>query len=252
MSRTARRLAWVELKLFGREPLTLVFTLLFPLIMLLVLAEVFGTQPQVDDNGAPVWRGVPPLDFYVPAYVALVAAAVGLISLPVHLAAYRERGVLRRMHASGISAATLLTAEVGVAIALAAGGGLLMGIAAAAVYRADAPDRLLPVVAGFVLVTLCFAAIGVLLGALMPTARAAQGAGLPLFFTMMLVCGAGPPPEVLTGPLTVVADALPLTYAVRVIQDQWLGFGTGWGAIGVTAGILGACALLGLRLFRWE
>jgi ABC-2 type transport system permease protein len=48
--------------------------------------------------------GVGGRNYYVPAYVGLVAASIGLIGLPVHLAAYRERGVLRRFRASNVPA----------------------------------------------------------------------------------------------------------------------------------------------------
>jgi ABC-2 type transport system permease protein len=249
----ARRLAWVEVKLLWREPLTVVFTLLFPLITLLVLAEVFGNAREADPvTGEVFYRGVGPVDYYVPAYVALAVAAVGLISLPVHLAAYRERGVLRRLRASGVPAAMLMAAEVAVALLVALAGAVVIALAGAVVYGTGAPARPLAALAGFLLVTLTFAAVGLLLGAVLPTARAAQAAGLPLFLVMMMVCGAGPPPEALTGPLAALARGLPLTYAVRVVQDPWLGLPTGWGALAASAAFLVGCAALGLRLFRWE
>lgn len=37
-------LSWVELKLFLREPLTVVFSLALPLIILFVLGGVFGNE----------------------------------------------------------------------------------------------------------------------------------------------------------------------------------------------------------------
>lgn len=89
---------WVELKLFIREPLTVLFTFAIPFVVLFVLGGVFGNRP-TDPN---VYRGFGILNYYVPAYVALVVAAIGLIALPVHLGAYRERGVLRRFRASTI------------------------------------------------------------------------------------------------------------------------------------------------------
>jgi ABC-2 type transport system permease protein len=58
----------------------------------------------------------------------------------------------------------------------------------------------------------------------LPTARAAQGLGLLLFFIMFLLSGAGPPPELLSEPLEFVAQFLPLTYAIRLLQNPWLGF----------------------------
>jgi ABC-2 type transport system permease protein len=41
----------------------------------------------------------------------------------------------------------------------------------------------------------------------------------------MLVLGADPPPELLSGPLRVVGDVLPLKHVVILIQDPWLGLG---------------------------
>jgi ABC-2 type transport system permease protein len=247
---TIRKLAWVEAKLFVREPLTLVFTFAFPLILFFVLAEVFGNSTA--DRDEVVWRDVGAIDFYVPAYVALVAAAVGVVSVPVHLTSYREAGIFRRFRASGMSAWTLLAAETLVTAALTAVGTVLVVGSSAIVYSNRQPESLLGVLAVFVLVTLLFSAVGILLGALLPNARAAQGAGATLFFVMLLLCGGGPPREVMSGPMRVIADALPLTHAVRILQDPWLGFGWEWTPFLAVLGYLAAAALLALRLFRWE
>ena len=111
-------MTWGEIKLFLREPLTVVFAFAFPLVMLLVLAEVFGTAPSTEPapGGELPWRGMPPLSAYVPGYIALAAAAVGLIMIPAHLASYRERGVLRRFRAASIPASTVFAAQVAVEV----------------------------------------------------------------------------------------------------------------------------------------
>ena len=44
---------------------------------------------------------VNPSQWYVASYLTVVIAATGLIMVPVHLASYRERGVLRRFAAAG-------------------------------------------------------------------------------------------------------------------------------------------------------
>lgn len=70
-------MTWVELKLFVREPLTVIFVLVLALVMLYVLNSVFGSQ-----SDPTVWQGLSPIDFYTSAYVALVAATAGVLSLP--------------------------------------------------------------------------------------------------------------------------------------------------------------------------
>ncbi len=245
-----RKLAWVETKLFLRDPLTLVFTFAFPLIMLFVLAGVFGNSTA--DRDEVVYRNVGAIDYSVPAYVGLVAAAVGLVSLPVRLASYREHGIFRRLHASGVTVWTVLAAEVLVAFALTLVGAVLVVASTAAAYSSRRPDSPAAVVGVFVLVTLLFAAVGILLGAVLPNARAAQGAGAILFFVMLLLSGGGPPPEVMTGAMRWIADALPLTHAVRILQDPWLGFAWEWSAFLAVLGFLAGSSLLTLRVFRWE
>jgi ABC-2 type transport system permease protein len=90
---------------------------------------------------------------------------------------------------------------------------------------------------------LCFAAIGFLLGALLPTPRAAQGVGVLLWFVMFLIAGSGPPPEVLPDSMNTVANATPLKHVIRLIQDPWLGFGWNNTELIVVVGILVVAAL---------
>jgi len=153
------KLAWVEIKLFLREPLTVIFAFAFPLIMLFVLAEVFGNEPDTDDEGGVIYRGVGAIDYYVPAYVALVIAAIGLVSLPVHLATYRERGVLRRLNASGVPVQALFAAQGLVTLLIALVSGLVLSVAATLAYGIDAPHSIAGVIGAFVLVTLTFAGL---------------------------------------------------------------------------------------------
>jgi ABC-2 type transport system permease protein len=242
----------VELKLFVRDPMTMVFTFAFPLVVLVVLAGVFGNTPEgPDEDGVIAFRGVGPTDYYVPAYIALTVAAVGLISVPVRIAGYRELGVLRRYRASSAPLVSVLGAQVVTMLVLTSIGSLLLVALGFAAYDIESPASILPVVGGYLLVAVSFAAIGLLLGAVMPSARSAQGVGLMLFFVMMFLCGAGPPRDVMSDGMRSVGDWLPLTYAITVLQDPWLGFD--WDVAGsivvAAAGIV--AAVVAARSFRW-
>ena len=91
---TTRRLIATELRLLARDPLTLTFVLAFPIVTMLIIGGSFGTEA---DEGFPV----NPSHWYVASYFTVVIGATGLIMLPVHIASYRERGVMRRFAASG-------------------------------------------------------------------------------------------------------------------------------------------------------
>jgi ABC-2 type transport system permease protein len=230
-------LTWIEGKLFAREPLNAVFSLAFPPIVLLVLAGVFGQEPDPDLGG------VGGVDYYVPAYVAVVIAAVGLMGVPVHVAAYRERGVLRRFRASSVSAWVLLAAHalVGFAVVVV-GSAFLVGVAAIG-YDVHPVESVAGVAVAFVLGTLAFVALGVLIGTVVANARAAQAVGMLLFLPMWLLSGAGPPRDVMSPAMQDIADFLPLTYVVEALQDAWLGRGWNGTALLVCGALLAASAI---------
>jgi hypothetical protein len=95
MSTTVGRLVRAELRLMTRDPLVLTFVFAFPIVTMLIIGGAFGTTPD------PAFDGTNPSHWYVASYLTVVIAATGLVMLPVHLASYRERGVLRRFAAAG-------------------------------------------------------------------------------------------------------------------------------------------------------
>jgi len=244
-----------EIRLFRREPLSVVFVFAFPLMMMVLLAAVFGNQ-QSDatsvQNGMLVWRGVTPANYYTAASVAVIVAALGLMTLPISLAGYRERGILRRFHASSVPASTLVSAQLTLALMAFVAGTAVMAIVAHLAYQAMLPQDVLGVVVALLAGTAAFGAIGLLLATVIRTSRAALGIGLLLFFMLWLISGTAPPRAVLPAGLRDVGGVLPLAHLVTAVQDPWFGFG--WSATDLA--VLGAYAVAAgipaLWLFRWE
>lgn len=231
--RQALRLYLTELRLFRREPQALVFVFGFPIVTVLVLGGVFGTD--ADDSG---FEFVNPQHFYTAAYFGIVLCAVATIMLPVHIAAYREGGILRRFDTSGFPrwAFPAVAMASGVTFAVLGFGALL--VTAQLAFGLPPVDDPVRTGAGLVVGTLAFTSLGVAIGSIMPTARAAQGIGLMLFFPMFLLGGGGPPPEALSGTMRDIADWLPLTHVIRAIQEPWLGMGDGSPHLEIAAGTL--------------
>jgi ABC-2 type transport system permease protein len=236
-----RRLFTTELRLLGRDPLTLTFVLVFPILTMLIIGGSFGTQP---DDAFPV----NPSHWYVASYFTVVIGATGLIMLPVHIASYRERGVLRRFAVAGFPRWSFAAAQLAIGhSAIAIAGALLLAVAAP-VYGVPHVDQPARVVAGVVAGSVAFVSIGVLLGTLLPSARSAQAVGLLLFFPSFLLGVGGPPPAVMSDALASTADVLPLALANRAIREPWLGTGHGTGALlAVVVIAVVATALAGRR-----
>jgi ABC-2 type transport system permease protein len=248
--RTLFKLTWVEMKLFIREPITVVFTLALPIIFLVVMGGVFGNEPSTGDT--IIYRGVGAMDYYMPSYYGLIMMAIGTVALPVHLTGYRERGVLRRFRASSFSVWSVLGSQMMVSFVIAIIGSLLVTLVGFLTYHPHAPVYVAPLIAAFVIGAICFTCFGFFLGAVLPSTRSAQGIGLILFFVMMIVGGAGPPPEVLTGPMRIIGEITPLHWVIFMLQDPWLGFGWHEVASLITAGVTVVSAGLAARFFRWE
>ena len=235
------RLVRTELKLMVREPLTLIFVLVFPVVTMLIIGGSFGTTPTV------AFDWVNPSQWYVASYLTVVIAATGLIMVPVHLASYRERGVLRRFAAAGFPRWSFALAEGVTGLVAIAVGAIALLAVAAPVYGLPSTHHLVQVILGFGLGSMAFVAIGVILGTVLPSARSAQAVGMVLFFPSFLLGAGGPPPHVMGAQLRTIANFLPLTWVTDAVRDPWLGTGTATGSLLVVAGLAVAATLFATR-----
>jgi ABC-2 type transport system permease protein len=242
-----------ELRLFLREPVTVIFTLALPLMVLYFLNGVFGGESGGGDGGDLVaYRGFPAPDWYTPAYAALAVAGFALIALPAHVVEYRETGVLRRFRASGVCREAVLVSQLLVASLISTVGAMLLLAAALGFAQACAPADPVTFAAAYALGALAVTVFGVMLGSVLPTTRAAQAAGLLLWFMFLSLSGSGPPPEVLPDGLRTVGEWLPLTPVIQLLQEPWL-TGEWLSRTGlVVAGIAAASGFVAWVAFRWE
>jgi ABC-2 type transport system permease protein len=230
----ARRLVTAEIRLMLRDPLSLTFVLVFPIVSMLIIGGSFGTKP---DDAFPV----NPSHWYVASYFSVVIGSTGLIMLPVHIASYRERGVMRRFAAAGFPRWSFSLAQLVVGVASIAVAGALLLAVAAPVYGVPHVQDPVRVAAGVVAGAVAFVSLGVLLGTVLPSARAAQAIGMLLFFPSFLLGVGGPPPSVMAPVLREIAERLPLALATNAIRDPWLGLGHATGSL-VTISVIAVVA----------
>jgi ABC-2 type transport system permease protein len=241
MSSAVGRLVKAELKLMTRDPLVLTFVFAFPIVTMLIIGGSFGTSPD------PAFENVNPAHWYVASYLTVVIAATGLVMLPVHLASYRERGVLRRFAAAGFPRWSFAIAQFVVGLVTTTVACVLLMIVAAPVYGIPTVHDWPPVVVALVLGAVGFVSIGVLLGSLLPSARSAQAVGLLLFFPSFLLGSGGPPPHVMGSAVRHVADPLPLTLLTDAVRVPWLGLGSATGSLAEVALLASAVTIVAAR-----
>lgn len=225
-----------EARLLVRDWTVLVFAFAFPAMVMLILAGVFGSQATVGFS----WQN--PEHYYVAASVGVPIIALTLVGLPVTLASYRERGVLRRLEAFGVTPVQVISAQAVVAAALVV---LALGVVLAVAlptYGIPQVARPAQLAAGLAAGTLTLVLLGVAVGLAAPTARAAQAIGLLAFFPLYLLGGGGPPRGAMTGAMHAISISLPSPIAG--IVDPWLGLSgldtqlavlTAWAAVALVA-----------------
>lgn len=214
------RLIRAELRLVLREPFVLTFVLAFPVVTMLIIGGSFGTSP------TSAFDHTDPSHWYVASYLTVVIGATGLLMIPVHLASYREQGVLRRFAAAGFPSWSFALAQLVVgALSVLVSSAVLLAVALP-VYGVPHLQHPARVVTAFCLGTLAFLSIGVFIGSLMPSARSAQAVGLLLFFPSFLLGSGGPPPGTMGAALRSIAQVLPLSLVTDAVRKPWLGIST--------------------------
>ncbi len=235
------RLIRTEIRLMVRDPMTLTFVFAFPIVTMLIIGGSFGTTPD------PVFGGQNPAHWYVASYLTVVIGATGLIMLPVHLASYRERGVLRRFAIAGFPRWSFALAQLVIGLTTIALAAALLLAVAWPVYGVPVMAEPLRVVLGTVAGAVAFVSLGVLLGTVLRTARSAQAVGLLVFFPSFLLGVGGPPPDVMGSALRAVSEVLPLAVVTNAVREPWLGIGDGTAPLVVTVAMAAVALILAAR-----
>ena len=241
-------MTWMEAKLFLREPASAFFTLVFPLMYLLLFGAISGNEP------TPQFGGQRTLDASIPGLAAMIICIAGLMSTTMTMSTYREKGVLRRLRTTPVGPLVVLVAQLIVVFAMTALGMLLLVAAGVLLFHMRFEGNAFSVLAGFTLSSLSFFAIGFILAGIMPTVRSAWVVAMVLLYPMLLLSGAFFTVELLPAAVQKVSAFLPLTYVVNLLRGLWVG--EPWGQhlldVGVLAGMLVVGSIVSARTFRWE
>jgi ABC-2 type transport system permease protein len=241
------KMTWVETKLFLREPTGLFFTLLFPVMVLLLFTAIFGNG-QIPGN-----QGLRMIDVMAPSYTGMVIGTAALLGLPITLAGYRQQGTLRRLRATPLHPSVILVAHVLVNLLVTTVGILLLLLTARIVYDLRPPEAPLSTALAFLVASLSFFALGFVLAGVLPTARTAQIVGQVVFFPMFFLSGAaGIQPQMFPDALRCISDLLPLTYVVELVQKLWIAGEWDTKALVVLVCVAVASVLVSAATFSWE
>lgn len=241
------KLAWIETKVFVREPLGVIGSLGVPVLIFVLFGRALGG----DARDAAALEAAP---FNLTIFAAILIALGAVQSLIAIIAIYREGGILKRLRATPLSPVTILGAHVIVKLGFTLVSLFLLVLAGRRVFPGAMDVNLVSFAGALLLGTLSILSLGFVLASLVPTARFAQPLGAVILYPMLAISGLFMPVERLPDGLRYVSQILPTTHAVALLEGVW--DGSGWGAhLGNLAGLLMVfvvCLAISSRVFRWE
>lgn len=238
------KLTWVEIKIFIREPMGAIGTIVVPVILFVVLGRLLrdeGGENRFVTEGLPV-------------FVVIFIAISAVLSLTTIIAIYREGGILKRLKATPLSPLVILSTHVVVKLILTSVTLGLLVLAGRRFYSGPPPPAPWSFLMGVILVTVSLLSLGFVLASVVRTARFAQPLGSILLYSLLSISGLFFPLEVLPDFWRIVALASPLTHGVELLRGLWTGAGwaSHWIAVLALVANMAICTTLSSRIFRWE
>jgi ABC-2 type transport system permease protein len=235
-------------KVFLREPLAVFFGLVFPSVLLVVIGFAFpgATDPE------PAFDGRTLVDVYASTTVVLGIATVAIFLLPVALGGDRERGILRRLSTTPVHPRALVTAHLVVQLAVvtvATIAAVLIGMLVFGIAFPGSPGWF---IVSFVLGAVSLLAVGLLIGAVAPTAGSGQGIGMLLYFPLLFFAGVYIPLQVMPDGVQSVSRYTPAGAAVQALSASWTGEAPQTASLAVMAAYVVVAGSLAVWLFRWD
>jgi ABC-2 type transport system permease protein len=249
MLRGLWKLTWIETKIFLREPLGAIGTIVVPVLIFLVVGRIAGGRiapPALATNSF--------INVGLPVLTAILIVISALLSLVTIISIYREGGILKRLRATPLRPQTILTAHVLVKLILTAVTLILMVLAGKRYYPVGVHAPLFSFTIALLISTWSILSIGFVIASIVPTARFAQPIGAIIMYPMIGFSGLFVPLEALPPALHTLGRLLPLTYAVALLQGIWNGdvWSAHVGDVTALAVIFAVCTALSAKVFRWE
>ena len=250
MSRLARlrHQTSFDLLIFRRNPAGAFFTVILPLIFLVIFTSMFGNETMSN--------GVRLATLYVPGILSLAIISATTVNLAITMTSRRERGMLKRVRGTPIPSWIFIASQALTGLTISA----LMTVVIIAIGRLaydvtlnldSVPALLITIVIG----AASFSALGLALTAVCPSEEAAPAVTNAIMLPLYFISDVFIPGDQVPDSISTIASLFPVQHMSRAMQASFDPFveGTPWpwehwlviGAWGVAGTIVAATS------FRW-
>lgn len=195
------------------------------------------------------------IDFLVPGIVAMMIMSNNMNGVAGQIAAWRERGILRRMQGTTLKASTFIAAQISARLILNAMQALIVLGVANLIFGIEVRGSWFTLISFVILGTLAFMAIGFIIAGIAKTPESAAPIATFLSFPMLFLGGVFFPIKDMPEFLQPIVQVLPISYLSHALRET-MNVGASFMSLGTEALILG-CWLIGAFIaasytFKWE
>ncbi|GAA4204268.1 ABC transporter permease [Actinocatenispora rupis] len=241
------RLVRTEARLFLREPMAVLWALVFPPVLLVIL----GCVPSFRERSADL-HGLRVIDLYVPIMVIFVVAMTAVNVLPATITSYREKGILRRLSTTPLPPSRLLLAQVVLNVVLETLVLVLVVAVGRIGFGVALPKQPVAYAIVFACAVLALLALGMVIAAVSPNAKVGNALGMILFFPLMFFAGLWLPVAAMPAVLRRIAEYTPVGAATQALGQAAAGDWPNPVHLLVLVGYAVVFSLVAIRFFRWE
>lgn len=237
----------IEGSLGLRCPDSLIFGIGMPVVVLLLIGMVAGEQV-VDGSEYTFIQG---------AFASLITVgicATAFMGLPLTLANYRDKKILKHFFVTPVSPMLLLFVQVclGIFISLLSAG--IVTICSILVFGYHMEGNVLLFIGAFGLILVSMYSMGMVIASVCPNVKVANVVCTFVYFPMLFLSGATIPYEIFPKVVQNIANVLPLTHGVKLLKNVSLGIHNEQMVVSVIflliVTVIGC--IISIKMFRWE
>lgn len=237
-----------DLLIFRRNPAGTFFTVILPLIFLVIFTALFGNNTL--ENGAKV------ATLYVPGILTLAIVSATAVNLAITMTTRRERGVLKRVRGTPVPPWVFILSQALSGFVIALLMTVIITTVGRVLYSVELQlDTLPSLFISLLIGAMSFSAIGLALTTIISSEDAAPAVTNAIFLPLYFVSGVFVPDTEVPSWVGTVGNLFPVSHLNKALQgsfdpvsttieipwDHWLVIAA-WGIV---------AAVITLKSFRW-
>ncbi len=225
-----------------------IFAIAMPVVVAIILGIILGNKLAFEGAGYTFFEQ----SFGAVASIGICAA--GVMGLPLVVADYRHKKILKRCKVTPVSPTMILLAQVVVNMIQSIVSLILVYAVSAVFFGYRMSGSVIGFLGAYLLVMLSIYSIGMMVAGVAPNIKMANILCVILYFPMLIFSGATLPYEIMPMPLQKFADVMPLTQGIKLLKGTSLGMPIENVFIPIVVMCILAVLCMGIsvRYFRWE